>query len=255
MFPAVRRRKLFAALAAVVVAAGITGCSSSSDSDTLKVGTEGTYSPFSYKENGELTGYDIEVIKAVGDKIGRKVEFVTTTWDSIFAGLEAKRFDLVANQVTVNPERTQKYSLSDPYTTSEGVIVTKTGDSSIHALADLNGKNCAQSSTSNWSKVASGAGCKVDSVEGFVQAVQLLKTGRVNATVNDTLAVNEYIKKNGTGDVQVGGKTGEISKMAFAARKDSQDLTDKINKALGELRADGTLAKISEKYFGTDVSK
>ncbi|WP_405135945.1 amino acid ABC transporter substrate-binding protein [Nocardia sp. NBC_01388] len=251
------RRKLFAAVLAIVAAtAGLTACSSSSnDPNVLKVGTEGTYSPFSYQDGGTLTGYDVEVIKAVGDKMGRKVEFVQTPWDAIFAGLESKRFDLVANQVTVNPERAQKYSLSQPYTTSEGVIVTKTDNAGIHALADLNGKTCAQSSTSNWSKVASGAGCKVEGVEGFVQAIQLLKNGRVDATVNDTLAVGEYSKKTGDTGVHVAGKTGETSQQAFAARKDSQQLIDQINTALDQLRSDGTLAKISEKYFGTDVSK
>ncbi|QLY33745.1 amino acid ABC transporter substrate-binding protein [Nocardia huaxiensis] len=250
-----RRRKLFAAVLAVAATVGLAACGSNDDPNVLKVGTEGTYSPYSYQDNGQLTGYDVEVIKAVGDKIGRKVEFVQTPWDAIFAGLESKRFDLVANQVTINPEREQKYSLSQPYTTSEGVIITKTGNTAIKTLADLSGKTCAQSTTSNWSKVASGAGCKVEGVEGFVQAIQLLKTGRVDASVNDSLAVADYTTKNGQGDVQVAGKTGETSKMAFAARKDSQALTDQINKALDELRADGTLARISEKYFGYDVSK
>lgn len=88
-----------------------------------------------------------------------------------------------------------------------------------------------------------------------MQAIQLLKNGRVDATVNDTLAVGEYAKKTNDATVHVAGKTGETSKQAFAARKDSQALTDQINTALDQLRADGTLAKISEKYFGTDVSK
>ncbi|MFI6869702.1 amino acid ABC transporter substrate-binding protein [Nocardia sp. NPDC050406] len=249
------RRKLFAAVLALVAATGLTACGSADDPNVLKVGTEGTYSPFSYQEGGQLTGYDVDVVKAVADKLGRKVEFVQTPWDAIFAGLESKRFDLVANQVTVNPDRAQKYSLSDPYTTSEGVIVTRADNNALTSLASLNGKTCAQSSTSNWSKVAAGAGCKVEGVEGFVQAIQLLKNGRVDATVNDTLAVGEYTKQHGSDSVKVAGKTGETSQQAFAARKDSQELVDQVNKALAELRADGTLAKISDKYFGTDVSK
>ncbi|MGW4246952.1 transporter substrate-binding domain-containing protein [Nocardia sp. NPDC004722] len=250
------RRKLAAVLLAVVAAAGLVACSSSKDdANVLKVGTEGTYSPFSYQDGGNLTGYDIDVIKAVGDKIGKKVEFTQAPWDSLFAALESKRVDLIANQVTVNDARQQKYSLSQPYTVSEGVIVTKTGNDGIHTLADLNGKTCAQSETSNWAQVAKTAGCKVEAIPGFVEATQLLKTGRADATVNDTLAVNAFTKAQGAGAIQIVGKTGETSKQAFAARKDSQALTDQINKALDELRADGTLAKISEKYFGTDVSK
>lgn len=250
------RRKLFAAaMLAIVAATGLTACGSSSDPNVLKVGTEGTYAPFSYQgSDGKLTGYDVEVIQAVGDKIGKKVEFVQTPWDAIFAGLESKRFDLVANQVTVNDERTAKYSLSQPYTTSEGVIVTRADSTGITSLADLNGKTTAQSATSNWAKVAKGAGAKVEAVEGFVQAIQLLKTGRVDATVNDSLAVLEYTKKNGDTGVQVAAKTGEVSHQAFAARKDDA-VIGQINTALEALSADGTLAEIAEKYFGTDVSK
>ncbi|MEV6138868.1 amino acid ABC transporter substrate-binding protein [Nocardia sp. NPDC051990] len=240
---------------AIVAATGLTACGSSSDPNVLKVGTEGTYAPFSYQgSDGKLTGYDVEVIQAVGDKIGKKVEFVQTPWDAIFAGLESKRFDLVANQVTINDERKAKYSLSQPYTTSEGVIVTRADSTGITALADLNGKTTAQSATSNWAKVAQGAGAKVEAVEGFVQAIQLLKTGRIDATVNDSLAVLEYTKKNGDAGVKVAAKTGQVSHQAFAARKDDA-LIGQINTALEALSADGTLAKISEKYFGTDVSK
>ncbi|MFF0490848.1 amino acid ABC transporter substrate-binding protein [Nocardia sp. NPDC003482] len=250
------RRKLFAAVFVVAAATGLLTACGSDDPNVLKVGTEGTYAPFSFQGgDGQLTGYDVEVVRAVGEKLGKKVEFVQTPWDAIFAGLESKRFDLVANQVTVNAERQNKYALSQPYTTSDGVLVTGAGNGSIATLADLSGKTCAQSSTSNWSKVASGAGCKVEAVEGFVQAIQLLKQGRVDATVNDTLAVAEYTKKTGDTGVKVAGKTGETSHQAFAARKDEGKLVDDINGALDALRADGTLAKISEKYFGTDVSK
>ncbi|MFC6014479.1 amino acid ABC transporter substrate-binding protein [Nocardia lasii] len=249
------RKFIAAAVLAVVAATGLSACSSSSDPNVLKIGTEGTYAPFSYQENGTLTGYDVEVARAIGEKLGKQVEFVQTPWDSIFAGLESKRFDLVANQVTVNPERTAKYALSQPYTTSEGVVVTKADNTDITSLASLAGKTTAQSATSNWSKVAAGAGAKVEAVEGFVQAVQLLKAGRVDATVNDTLAVGEYTKKTGDTSIKVAAQTGETSKQAFAARKDDAALIAEVDKALAELAADGTLARLSEKYFGTDVSK
>ncbi|MEU0544822.1 amino acid ABC transporter substrate-binding protein [Nocardia sp. NPDC005978] len=249
------RRKLFAAVLAVAATAALTACGSGDDPNVLKIGTEGTYSPFSFQDGGKLTGYDIDVAEAVAGKLGRTVEFVQAPWDSLFAGLESKRFDLVANQVSVNPERSQKYSLSQPYTTSDGVIVTKSDNSAITGLPNLPGKTCAQSVTSNWNKVAEGAGCKVEGVPGFVEAITLLKQGRVDATVNDNLAYNEYVKTKNDTSVKIAGKTGETTKQAFAARKDDQALTDQINKALDELRADGTLAKISDKYFGVDVSK
>jgi cystine transport system substrate-binding protein len=248
------RSKIITVATALLAAISIAGCGGGTDSDTLRVGTEGTYSPFSFQgPNGELTGYDVEVVQAVGAKLGKKVEFVQTPWDAIFAGLEAKRFDLVANQVTINDERKAKYDLSEPYTVSEGVIVTRADNTDITSLADLKGKTTAQSATSNWATVARDAGANVEAVEGFVQAVQLLKDGRVDATVNDTLAVAEYQKVQGDTAVKIAGTTGDTSEQAFAARKDSGLIAD-VNRALDELRADGTLKQISDKYFGTDVS-
>ncbi|WP_307829612.1 amino acid ABC transporter substrate-binding protein [Antrihabitans stalagmiti] len=257
------RRKMIAIAFAAIAAVSFTGCGGDSDGPVidkvkedgvLKVGTEGTYPPFSFQENGELAGYDIEVIEAVGEKLGVRVEFVQIPWDSIFAGLESKRFDLVANQVTLNDDRKGKYDLSEPYTVSEGVIVTRADNNDITTLADLQGKTTAQSATSNWAKVATDAGAKVESVEGFVQAIQLLKDGRVDATVNDNLAVADYQKQKNDSDIKIAGTTDDTSLQVFAARKDSGLIAD-VNKALDELRADGTLAKISDKYFGQDVSQ
>ncbi|MFC8047287.1 amino acid ABC transporter substrate-binding protein [Nocardia sp. NPDC057353] len=249
------RRRLFAAvLLAVLTATGLTACSSASDPDVLRVGTEGTYAPFSFQgSDGALTGYDVEVAQAVGAKLGKRVEFVQTPWDAIFAGLESRRFDVVANQVTVTPERSAKYGISTPYTVSEGVVVTRSDDNSITSLADLRGKTSAQSVTSNWNQVATDAGARVEAVEGFVQAVQLLKNGRVDATVNDNLAVAEYTTRTGDTGVKVAAETGSSTEQAFATRSDDALLAD-LNRALDELRADGTLKRISEKYFGTDVS-
>jgi L-cystine transport system substrate-binding protein len=249
------RRTFLTLLAALLAAATLAGCGGgSASSDTLRVGTEGTYSPFSFQgPDGKLTGYDIEVVTAVAGKLGKKVEFTQTPFDSIFAGLEAKRFDIIANQVTVTDERKAKYDLSQPYTVSEGVIVTRADDTSITSLADLKGKTTAQSSTSNWAGVARDAGANVEAVEGFVQAIQLLKDKRVDATVNDTLAVGDYQRAKNDASIKVAGKTGDTSDQAFAMLKDSGLVAD-VNRALDELRADGTLKTISEKYFGTDVS-
>ena len=248
------RRILLAVAAALLATMSLSACSSGADANTLRVGTEGTYSPFSFQgPDGKLTGYDVEIAQAVGAKLGKQVEFVQTPWDAIFAGLEAKRFDLVANQVTINDERKAKYSLSAPYTVSEGVIVTRADDTTITTLADLRGKTTAQSATSNWATVARDAGANVEAVEGFVQAIQLLKDGRIDATVNDTLAVGEYQRTNADAAIKIAGTTGDTSEQAFAALKDSP-LIPEVDRALNELRADGTLKTISEKYFGSDVS-
>ena len=258
------RFSLVAVLAAVAVL--LTACGGGSDeassdlarvkeAGVLKVGTEGTYSPFSYHDpkTNELVGYDVEVIGAVAKKLGVEVDYVETPWDAIFAGLTSQRYDVVANQVTRNEERQGLYGLSDTYTVSEGVIATRADDSSITSLADLKGKKSAQSLTSNWAQVAKDAGADVESVEGFTQAITLLKQKRVDATVNDNLAVLDYQKSTGDTSVKIAAKTGDVSEQVVATRKGS-DLVAAINKALADLQADGTLKTISEKYFEADVS-
>jgi L-cystine transport system substrate-binding protein len=194
------------------------------------------------------------VAKAVGAELGKKVEFSETQFDAIFAGLEADRYDVIANQVTITPEREKKYLFSEPYTVSTGVVVTRADDDSVHSLADVKGKRSAQSTTSSFSEVATKAGAQVEPVEGFTQAITLLKQGRVDVTINDSLAFLEYQKTTGDKDVKIAAKIDPPSKQALVFRKDSADLQARVDKALEALRADGTLARISEKYFGEDVS-
>ncbi|WP_396923087.1 ABC transporter permease subunit [Mycolicibacterium sp.] len=252
-----------ALLAIVILGALLTaGCGSSGGGDNplksagvLRVGTEGTYAPFSYHDpkTGELVGYDVDVAKAVGEKLGVRVEFVETPWDSMFAALEANRFDVVANEVTINPERQGKYDLSQPYSVGEGVIVTRADDNSITSLADLKGKTAAESATSNWSEVARKAGARVETVEGFTQAITLLNQGRVDVVINDSIAVYAYLAETGDKSVKIAGTVGEKSEQGFAARKDSGMLPE-LNDAIGQLRADGTLAKISQRYLKADAT-
>jgi His/Glu/Gln/Arg/opine family amino acid ABC transporter permease subunit len=258
-------RYLRRAILAVLLLAGIvlTACGSSTTngenpikaSGVLRVGTEGVYSPFSYHDpaTGQLIGYDVDVARAVADKLGVKVEFVETPWDSIFAALEANRFDVVANEVTINAERKQKYDLSEPYSVGEGVIVTRAEDNSVKTLADLKGKVAAENATSNWSEVARKAGARVEAVEGFTQAIKLLNQGRVDVVINDSIAVYAYLAETGDKTVKIAGNVGEKSEQGFAARKNSGLLPD-LNKALDELRADGTLAEISQKYLKANAS-
>lgn len=199
-------RRLFTATALALTAAlAVSACSSDSgddqsaepsappaESDTsltdvqeagvLVVGTEGTYRPFSFHEDGsgDLTGYDVEVIRAVAEELGVEVRFEETQWDAIFAGLEAGRFDVIANQVSITPEREEAYTFSEPYTYSPGVIVVREGDDSIGSFADLEGKTTAQSLTSNWYTLAEENGATIEAVEGWAQAVALVEQGRVD---------------------------------------------------------------------------
>lgn len=272
------RRRLSLLGAAAVLTLAVAGCGSSQPAQdgssasasaapvtleqvkkdgVLTVGTEGTYRPFSFHQDGagELTGYDVEVITEVAKKLGVEPKFEETQWDAIFAGLEAGRFEVIANQVTINDERKAKYDFSEPYTVSNGVIVTKADNSDINSFADLKGKTTAQSLTSNWYTLAKDSGANVQSVEGWAQAVSLLEQGRVDATINDNLTYLDYQSTNDNKDIKVAATTEDQSKVGLAFQKGSTDLVDAVDKALDELRADGTLAKISENYFGEDVSQ
>ena len=270
-----RRLPLLGAATAIVLA--VAGCGSSASTSTetaeaestggtalaeiqeagvLTVGTEGTYKPFTYHEGGagELTGYDVEVITAVAEKLGVEAEFEETQWDAIFAGLEAGRFDVIANQVSITPEREETYSFSEPYTYSNGVIVTAADNSEITSFEDLEGKTTAQSLTSNWYELAEESGAKIEAVEGWAQSVTLLEQGRVDATINDELTFLDYQKSTPNDAIKIAAETEDQSRSALAFRQGSDDLVEAVNAALEELRADGTLTEISEKYFGEDVS-
>ena len=253
------RAVLLAALLAVAVLLG--ACGSKSDgggplsSGVLRVGTEGTYAPFSFQDpaTGQLAGYDVDVANAVGERLGKKVEFVQTPWDSIFAALEANRFDVVANEVTITPERKSKYDLSEPYSVGEGVVITRANDDSIKSLDDLKGKTVGATITSNWAQISRDAGAKLAPVEGFTQAITLLNQGRVDAVVNDSIAFYAYQSETNDQSVKIGATIGQKSEQAFAARKNS-GLLPELNKALDELKADGTLAAISQKYLKANAT-
>ncbi|NKX52290.1 amino acid ABC transporter substrate-binding protein, partial [Arthrobacter deserti] len=211
------------------------------DAGVLTVGTEGTYRPFSFHQGGqgELSGYDVEVVSAVADKLGGEAKFEETQWDAISAGLDAGRFDVIANQVTINDERKAKYDFSAPYTVSRGVIVTQADNNDISSFADLQGRTTAQSLSSNWYQLAKDSGAQVEAVEGWAQSVSLLEQGRVDATVNDKLTYLDYQATNQNEKIKIAAETPETSESALAFRKGSTDLVEAVDKALGELRQDG----------------
>lgn len=223
----------------------------------LVIGTEGTYRPFTFREggSGDLTGYDVEVVTAVAEKLGVKPVFKETQWDAIFAGLTAGRFDVIANQVSITDERMKDFDFSEPYTISPGVLIVAADNTEITGFDDLAGATTAQSLTSNWYTVAEDAGAEVQQVEGWAQAVELVRQGRVDATVNDELTYLDFENTEGDTGLRIVDQTDDPSRNALAFRKGSTDLVDAVDAALAELRADGTLAEISEKYFGEDVSQ
>ncbi|WP_407319610.1 amino acid ABC transporter substrate-binding protein [Isoptericola halotolerans] len=266
-----RHRALLATATATLTALALAACGGSGDGSdgadagsdlnlvddgTLTVATEGTYRPFTFHDaSGELVGYDVEVAEAVAEKLGLEIEFAETQWDAIFAGLDAGRVDTIANQVSMTPERVEKYEFSQPYTVSRGVVVVPEGDTSISSFADLDGKTTAQSLTSNWRTLAEESGAQIEAVEGWAQSVALIEQGRVDATINDSLTVLDYLNEHPDAPIEIAAETEETSESGFVVTPERAALAEAIDGALDELRAEGELAELSMKYFGEDVSE
>ncbi|WLR49410.1 amino acid ABC transporter substrate-binding protein [Halobacillus litoralis] len=226
------------------------------ESGELVIGTEGTYRPYTFHdENDKLTGFDVEIAREVADRLGVKPVFNETKWDSMFAGLNAERFDMVANQVGITEERQEEYSFSDPYIQSSAVIVTHKDNESIQSFEDLEGVNAAQSMTSNYADIARENGAEITSVEGFNESMQLLATKRVEATVNDRLSVLDYLNNREDSPVKIAARQDDASQSGLLFRQGNEDLVKAVNEALQEMKDDGTYLEISEKWFGEDVSK
>ncbi|MEH7253018.1 amino acid ABC transporter substrate-binding protein [Neobacillus niacini] len=226
------------------------------DDGKLLIGTEGTYAPFTFHdESGNLTGFDVEIATEVAKRLGVKPEFKETQWDAIFAGLDAKRFDMIANQVGIRPDRQEKYDFSDPYITSAAVLITNKDNDKVKAFEDIKGLNSAQSLTSNYGDMAKKFGANLVGVEGFTQAVELLASKRVDVTINDRITVLDYTKQKPDAPIKIVDTSEEASVSGLMFRKDSDTLVAEVNKALTEMIEDGTYTKISEKWFGVDVLK
>lgn len=226
---------------------------------TINVGTEGTYPPFTYHDqSGELTGYDVEVTRAVADKLGVDVEFKETQWDAMLAGLDSKRFDMVANQVSLTtPERQAKYDIASPYSWSGAVALAPTDDNRYSSWEALKGLRSAQSLSSNYGELAERYGAEVVPVDGMAQAIQLVKQDRADFTMNDNLAVLDYLKKfpDSGLEIKLVAPKDEQRGSGLILLKGNDAVVEKLNEAMGELQADGTLTELSEEFFGADISK
>ncbi|MRN52385.1 amino acid ABC transporter substrate-binding protein [Paenibacillus monticola] len=225
-------------------------------SGKLRIATEGTYAPFTFHDtDGKLTGFDVEIAQEVSKRLGVEPEFFETQWDGIFAGLDAKRFDVIFNEVSITDERKVKYDFSDPYIVSKAVLIVSADNEDIKAFADLKGKKAGQSLTSNLSEIARENGAEIVATDGFNQAIDLLTSGRIDATVNDGLSFLDLKKQKPDVKIKVVDEIADGSQSAATFLKGNDELVKAVSDAITEMKSDGTYLKISEKYFGADVSK
>ncbi|MDP3673278.1 MAG: cystine ABC transporter substrate-binding protein [Telluria sp.] len=225
---------------------------------TLRIATEGTYPPFNFKDpkTGELTGYDVDVARLVAARLGLKPEFVTTEWSAILAGLAAGKYDVIISQVGITPKRQQAFDFSEPYTySSPQLIVRKDEKASYASLAELKGKKVGVGQGSNYEQQAKAVpGVEVKSYPAAPENLQDLAFGRIDAALNDSLMV-AYLLSNSKLPIKAGARVGNVERMGIAFQKGNPAFKSAVDKALAAASADGSLGKISVRWFGSDVSR
>jgi ABC-type amino acid transport substrate-binding protein len=250
------------ACAAVVVAAG---CGSSSDETTgggggsgggqkLTVGSDIPYPPFEQGKSGEYTGFDVELMEAIGEKIGRTPEFQDTSFETIFRDVGQGKFEAVASAATITPEREKEVAFSDPYYLSEQAILVKEG-SDITGLSDLSGKTVgAQQGTTGLElgKEKADAGELRPYPEG-PDAINALKAGTIEAVIIDAPVAQNAVEEEG--GVEIAEKVPTEEEYGIAVAKDNTQLLGEINKGLKEVISDGTYTTIFKKWFHLEPPK
>lgn len=258
---------LLAALAIIAMGAFIAGCGGDDDDDggdgggggdlgliqegQLLVGTDTPYPPFEIGQPPDITGYDIEVGQEVANRLGLEPTFQDTSFDTIFRDLSQGKFDFVLAATTITPEREQKVDFSDPYYAADQALVVTPG-SDIATVEDLSGATVGAQDGTTGEEYANDE-TDASEVRGFPEgpdAIQALKAGQVDATIIDQPVAVDALEKEGGIEIPTVIPTGELYGIPFAT--DSDALREQANQALQEMKDDGTLAELYQKYFKID---
>lgn len=256
-------------LAAIMTAAVAAGCGSEADkqpapSDKKKivVGLDDNFPPMGFKdENNKIVGFDIDLAKEASKRLGREVEFKAIDWSSKEAELKSGRVDILWNGLDITEKRKENMLFSDPYMDNRQIIFVKKGTKDIQDEASMAGKVIGTQSASSAEEYMDGSAFfkeKVKEVKkypDFVSAFMDLENGRIDAVVGDEITGRYYMSKHPSSLDAVDVAIGEVSTFGIGFAKDNQKLRDDVQKVLNEMKADGTIAKISAKWFGKDITK
>lgn len=243
-------------LGLVLTACGGKGSSELKSEGTLTVGMEGTYAPYAYRENGKLKGFEVDLAKEVAKKMNLKVKFVPTKWDSLIAGLNSGTFDVVFNNMSENPDRKKQYLFSTPYIYTKSALITKK-DSNLTDARDIKGKKIGEGiGTDNYNN-AKKLGADVVVSPDFQTTMDMINQGRIVGAVNSQEAFLNWKKTHQKTDLTyhvIPDKVIKTSNIAPMLNKKSSNTTKQMSKAIDELRKDGTLKKLSNQYFGKNIT-
>lgn len=225
---------------------------------TMIVGLEGDWAPWSYlDENDELTGYDVEVAKAVAEKLGVEAKIIPGEWDGLFAGMDAGRYDMVVNGVEMTEDREAKYDFATPYAYIRTALIVRGDNDSIKTFEDLKGKKTANSIASTYMNLAESYGATCYGVATLDETLTMVLQGRVDATLNAIVSFTDYMAQHPDSNLKVVATTEDASVVAIPMRKgdEAASLREAVSKAIEELQEDGTLSELSIRFFGEDISK
>ncbi|MBR0510195.1 MAG: transporter substrate-binding domain-containing protein [Clostridia bacterium] len=223
----------------------------------ITIAMEGTWAPWTYHdEDDTLVGYDVEVGQKIAEALGVHPRFIEGEWDGLLAGLEAARYDIMINGVDITPEREEKYAFSTPYAYNRTAVIVRSDDERITKMEDLDGMNTANTISSTYAEVAEKYGANVTGVDDLNQTMELLLSGRIDATLNAEVTYYDYMKAHPDAGLKIAVIDLDSTSVAIPMRKgaETQSLLAAVNDALETMRQDGTLKALSEKYFGTDIS-
>ncbi len=221
------------------------------------IATEGTWAPWTFHdETGKLTGYDIELGRAIAKKMGVQVEFIEGKWDGLLAGVSSGRYDIMINGVDITPDREKAYHFTDPYAYNRTVVIVTEGNTTIQSMADLKGKQTANTISSTYATIAEKYGAKVLGVDDLNQTFELLLGGRIDATLNAEVTYYDYKKVHTDAPIKIAAIADETTSVGIPLRKENTEkLRTELNKILSDMRTSGELSALAVQFFGTDISK
>ncbi|XYB75420.1 amino acid ABC transporter substrate-binding protein [Vibrio parahaemolyticus] len=246
------------AVAAIALSAATVQAAVDTAATEVKVGMSGRYFPFTFVKQDKLQGFEVDMWDEIGKRNDYKIEYVTSNFSGLFGLLETGRIDTISNQITMTDERKAKYLFADPYVIDGAQITVRKGNDSIKGVDDLAGKTVAVNLGSNFEQLLrqydKDGKINIKTYDTGIEHDVAL--GRADAFVMDRLSALELIKKTGL-PLELAGEPFETIQNAwpFVNNEKGQKLQAEVNKALAEMRVDGTVEKISVKWFGADITK